>query len=149
MSSDGGAGPEVAQMSSASARVIKPSERSLDAGQTTGMLREAALSSKRMWAGVAFHAPHLFSDWHHHGKYESIIYVVRGLVRIECGTRGMTILEAAPGDFVFIPAGDIHREGNLTDETNEVVLMRYGRGPVLFNVDGPSDPEPASSDGYR
>ena len=117
--------------------VVKAAERHTQTGQTSGMVREEALHSDRIWAGVAHNAPKAFSGWHHHGDYESAIYVLSGHVRIECGSGGRTVLDGDPGDFLFLPPGEIHREGNPTDETTEVVLVRAGQGAVLVNVDGP------------
>jgi uncharacterized RmlC-like cupin family protein len=49
------------------------------------------------------------------------------------------VLDGGPGAFLLIPAREIHREGNPTDGTTEVVLVRAGQGEVVFNVDGPPD----------
>jgi len=118
--------------------VVNAAERHVQTGQTSGMVREQALHSDKMWAGVAHNAPKAFSGWHHHGEYESAIYVLSGHVRIECGPGGRTVLDGGPGAFIFIPAGEVHREGNPTDETTEVVLVRAGQGEVVVNVDGPA-----------
>jgi uncharacterized RmlC-like cupin family protein len=118
--------------------VVSAAERHVQTGQTSGMVREQALHSDKMWAGVAHNAPKAFSGWHHHGEYESAIYVLSGHVRIECGPGGRTVLDGGPGSFIFIPAREIHREGNPTDETTEVVLVRAGQGEVVVNVDGPA-----------
>jgi uncharacterized RmlC-like cupin family protein len=119
------------------AKVVKVGERHVQTTQTTGMVREQALHSDKMWAGVAHNAPNVFSGWHHHGDYESAIYVLSGRIRIECGPGGRTVLEGGPGDFLLIPAREIHREGNPTDETTEVVLVRAGQGEVVVNVERP------------
>lgn len=119
-------------------KVVKVAERHAQTGQTSGMRREEAFQSGRMWAGVAHNAPKAFSGWHHHGDYESAIYVLSGRIRIECGPGGSTLLEGGPGDFLFIPAGEVHREGNPLDETAEVVLVRAGQGEVVVNVDRPA-----------
>ena len=118
-------------------QVVKVAERHKQTGQTSGMVREEAMHSDKLWAGVAHNAPKVFSGWHHHGDYESAIYVLSGRIRIECGPGGRTVLEGGPGDFLFIPAGEIHREGNPIDETTEVVLVRAGQGEVVVNVDRP------------
>jgi uncharacterized RmlC-like cupin family protein len=47
------------------------------------------------------------------------------------------VLDGGPGDFLLIPAREIHREGNPTDTTTEVVLVRAGQGEVVVNVEGP------------
>jgi uncharacterized RmlC-like cupin family protein len=101
------------------------------------MVREEAFRSSRLWAGTAKNEPKLFSGWHHHGAFDSAIYVLRGRVRIECGPGGKTILDARTGDYLFIPAGEIHREGNPGDETAEVVVVRGGQGEIVVNVSGP------------
>jgi uncharacterized RmlC-like cupin family protein len=120
------------------AKVVKPDECHTQTGQTSGMVRKEAFHSDKMWAGVAHNAPKAFSGWHHHGDYESVIYVLSGHVRIECGPGGRTVLEGAAGDFLVIPAREIHREGNPTDATTDVVLVRAGQGEVVVNVDGPA-----------
>ncbi len=120
------------------ARVVKVAERNVQTGQTSGMVREEAVHSDKMWAGVAHNAPKAFSGWHHHGDYESAIYVLSGHVRVECGAGGRTVLDAGPGDFLHIPAREIHREGNPTDTTSEIVVVRAGQGDVVVNVAGPA-----------
>ena len=117
--------------------VVKAGQRHTQTGQTSGMVREEAFHSDNVWAGVAHNAPNAVSGWHHHGDHESTIYVVSGRIRIECGPSGRTVLEGGPGDFVFIPAREIHRERNPTDDTTEIVLVRAGQGEVVVNVDGP------------
>jgi uncharacterized RmlC-like cupin family protein len=119
-------------------RVVRAAERNIQTGQTSGMVREEAFKTENVWAGVAKNAPKAFSGWHHHGEYESAIYVLSGRVRIECGPGGRTVLDGGPGDFIFVPAGEIHREGNPTDGTSEIVLVRAGQGEVVVNVDGPA-----------
>jgi len=120
------------------AKVVKAADRHVQTSQTSGMVREEAFHSDNTWAGVAHNAPQAFSGWHHHGDYESVIYVLKGNVRIECGPGGRTVLEANPGDFLLIPPREIHREGNPTDGTAEIVLVRAGQGEVVVNVDGPA-----------
>jgi len=120
------------------AKVVRPAERHTQTGQTSGMVREEAFHSDNTWAGVARTAPKALSGWHHHGDHESVIYVLAGRIRIECGAGGRTVLEGGPGDFLLIPAREVHREGNPTDETTDIVLVRAGQGEVVVNVDGPA-----------
>lgn len=120
------------------AKVVKVAERHKQTTQTSGMVREEAFHSDKAWAGVARNAPQAISGWHHHGDYESVIYVLTGHVRIECGPGGRTVLDGGPGDFLVIPAKEIHREGNPTDGTTEIVLVRAGQGEVVVNVEGPA-----------
>jgi uncharacterized RmlC-like cupin family protein len=120
------------------ARVIRPSDRHRQTGQTAGMLREEAVHTPGLWAGVVFTEAGRFSSWHHHGTYESLIYVVRGNVQLECGPGGKTTLRARPGDCIFVPRGEIHREGNDGLEESEIVVIRSGSGELVVNVAGPA-----------
>jgi len=80
----------------------------------------------------------MVSGWHHHGDYESVIYVLTGRFRMESGPAGTSVFDAAPGDFLFVPRGAIHREGNPSDDEGTAVVVRTGRGDPVVNVDGPA-----------
>ena len=56
---------------------------------------------------------------------------------MEFGPGGTESVEGGPGDFVRIPKGVVHREGNPGTEPNEAIVFRVGEGEVLVNVDGP------------
>ena len=117
-------------------RKIRPEERST--GQPTpGMTREEAIATPVMWSGSARTAPGMVSGWHHHGAFETSIYVLSGAVRMEFGPGGSEILEAGPGDFFFVPRGAIHRESNPSGVEAEIIVTRSGTGKPVVNVDGP------------
>jgi uncharacterized RmlC-like cupin family protein len=116
---------------------VRPSERKLAAGQTPGLIREEAIQTDRIWAGIARTQPGNLSGWHHHGEWETIAYVITGAVQLEFGPGGRETVLGEPGDYVFIPKGEIHRESNPTPIEQTLVIVRIGSGPVLFNVDGP------------
>ena len=80
----------------------------------------------------------MISGWHHHGDYDTSIYVVSGGLRMECGPGGTVVVEAGPGDFLHVPKGAIHRESNPQDTDGQAVVVRAGQGPPVFNVDGPA-----------
>jgi uncharacterized RmlC-like cupin family protein len=120
-------------------RLIRPTERT--EGQfTDGMLREEAVAIAGLWAGFLRTAPSMVSGWHHHGDYESVIYVVDGALRMEFGPGGRDVLEAGPGDFLHVRKGAIHRESNPTEREATAVVVRAGQGGVVVNVDGPEEP---------
>jgi uncharacterized RmlC-like cupin family protein len=105
-------------------RMITPDQRTEGAG-TSGMVREEAVATEGMWAGVARTEPRMVSGWHHHGDYESAIYVLTGGLRMEFGPDGAEVLDATPGDFVYVAPGAVHRESNPT-------------GPMLIFIPGTS-----------
>jgi len=118
--------------------LIRPSDRHQQTGQTAGMVREEAIHTDGMWIGVVRTEAGRSSSWHHHGTHESVIYVVSGQVRLECGPGGTTKLDAREGDCLYIPPGEIHREGNDGHEESEIVVFRSGSGDLVVNVPGPA-----------
>jgi uncharacterized RmlC-like cupin family protein len=118
--------------------------RKVSAGQrtegqyTAGMLREEALATDDIWAGLVRTEAGMTSGWHHHGDYETAIYVLAGRLRMESGVGGNDVLEAAPGDFVLVPRRAVHRESNPSGEESKLIVMRAGHGEVVFNEDGPA-----------
>jgi uncharacterized RmlC-like cupin family protein len=103
------------------------------------MAREQAVDTDGMWAGFVRTTPGATSAWHHHGDYESTIYVVSGAMRMEFGHGGGDAIEGGPGDFFYVPPWAIHREGNPTDEEAHLIVVRAGTGPAVTNVDAPAD----------
>ena len=68
----------------------------------------------------------------------TVIYVVSGALRIECGAGGTHVVEGGPGDFVRVPPGAIHRESNPADDVNRLVVVRVGHGVPTVNVGSPA-----------
>jgi uncharacterized RmlC-like cupin family protein len=101
------------------------------------MTREEAVQAEGIWAGLARTSPGMVSGWHHHGEYESVIYVLTGGLRMESGPGGRDVIDAVPGDFVHVPKGAIHRESNPAGQEATIVVVRSGTGEPVVNVDGP------------
>jgi uncharacterized RmlC-like cupin family protein len=118
-------------------RQVPPTDR-VEADPTPGMVRERAIDVEGLWAGLVRTAPGGASGWHHHGEYETSIYVASGQLRMESGADGASVIEAQPGDFLHVPAGAIHRESNPGDGESQLVVVRAGHGPPTINVDGPA-----------
>ena len=118
-------------------RSVPPAERTPQPS-AGGMVREEAVATPGMWAGLARTSPGADSGWHHHGDYESTIYVLSGQIRMESGPGGASVLEAGPGDFLYVAPGAIHRELNPGDAESQLVVVRGGSGPPVINVDGPA-----------
>jgi uncharacterized RmlC-like cupin family protein len=117
--------------------VVSP-ERRKPGPATPGMDRQEAVATDGMWSGVARTEAGMMSGWHHHGGYETTIYVLTGSLRMEFGPDGSKTLEAGPGDFVYVPKGAVHRESNPSTEPADIVVVRAGRGESTINVDGPA-----------
>ena len=119
--------------------LIAANERS-EGDPTPGMVREQAIAVEGMWAGLVRTEAHMISGWHHHGDHDTAVYVVEGGVRMEFGPGGRDVIEAGPGDFIHVPKGVIHREGNPADRESQIVVVRAGNGPPTVNVAGPHVP---------
>lgn len=117
-------------------RLVRPPDR-VEADPTPGMTRERAISVDGLWAGLVRTEPGSDSGWHHHGDYETSIFVARGTLRMESGPGGSDVVEAVAGDFVHVPGHVVHREGNRSSEESHLVVVRAGHGIPTINVAGP------------
>jgi uncharacterized RmlC-like cupin family protein len=119
-------------------RVLPPAgRRPPDGPVTPGMHRLEALAEDGVWLGTVDTEPGVLTGWHHHGDYETYIYVTRGDARLDTYIDGaIRRHEAAEGSFIVVPRQTVHREGSASAEGVQAVLVRIGRGQVVFNVDG-------------
>ena len=122
----------------AETHLVKATERRKETTQTPGMSREEAVRTEAVWAGLAVTAERTFSGWHHHGAYESVIYVLQGQLRLEFGAGGSKKIDANVGDTLYVAPGEIHREGNPGVDDSEIYVVRSGSGDIVINVDGPA-----------
>jgi uncharacterized RmlC-like cupin family protein len=106
------------------------------------MHREEALAEPGVWLGTVKTEPHTLTGWHHHGGYETWIYVLDGAARIDTWLDGdLQRHEAGPGSFIHVPAGIVHREGSASPTGMAAVLVRIGDGQLVFPAEGPPDHE--------
>lgn len=118
-------------------RHVTPEQR-VEADPTPGMVREQAIAVEGLWSGLVRTAPGAVSGWHHHGEYETSIYVAAGTLRMESGEGGGTVVEAVAGDFLHVPPGAVHRESNPGTDESRLVVVRAGHGVPTVNVEGPA-----------
>ena len=118
--------------------IVRPGDR-IEGDPTPGMVREQALSIEGMWAGLVKTEAGMISGWHHHGEYDTSIYVIDGTLRMESGSNGENVVDAGPGDFLHVPKGAVHRESNPGSTQSRIVVVRAGHGPAVINVDGPAE----------
>ena len=119
-------------------RVVRAGELRPAEG-TAAMHRKSALDQEGLWAGTVVTDAGMDSGWHHHGDNSSVIYVLRGRIRIDFGPGGGESVEGSDGDFILVPPRSVHRETTPGEPVHGVVF-RAGSGQILFNVDGP-EPE--------
>jgi len=113
-------------------RVVREGEL-LATDPTSGMVRRRAFEVPGLWAGQVVTEPGAVSGWHHHDSNVSMLYVVRGVLRLECeGVEGW--VDAVAGDYVRVPAFTVHRESNPGGEPSLAVIARSGDGVPTVNV---------------
>ncbi len=117
--------------------LVTPAERK-PGPSTPGMDRQQAFATDGTWSGFVRTEPDMVSGWHHHGVYETVIYILTGALKMEFGPNGSSTVEAGPGDFVYVPKGAVHRESNPSAEPADIIVVRAGSGESTFNVDGPA-----------
>jgi uncharacterized RmlC-like cupin family protein len=117
-------------------RRVAPEER-IEGAATPGMIREEAVATGGMWAGLVRTEAGMVSGWHHHAAYETAIYVISGALHMEFGAGGAETLDGRPGDFLYVAPGAVHRESNPGDQESQIVIVRSGSGVPVLNVDGP------------
>ncbi|HZN14546.1 MAG TPA: cupin domain-containing protein [Acidimicrobiales bacterium] len=95
------------------------------------------VGSAGIYAAVVTTAPGAATRRHHHGDCETAIYVLSGQASFSSGPTGVeNTLDAAAGDFVYIPAGEVHVEQNAsTTEELVVIVARNCSDAVTIYVD--------------
>lgn len=122
-------------------RHVRAGSLTADTAQTPGMVRTEAISnrtvgSEKLWMGQTSVAPHTASGDHHHGEAETAIYVVSGRPRFVFAEGAEEVrIDAAPGDFIFVPPYAPHREENpWPDEEAVVVISRSSQDAIVVNL---------------
>jgi uncharacterized RmlC-like cupin family protein len=129
-------------------RIVRGSKLDLNTPQTPDMTRAAAIThptagANKLWAGTATIHPNAKTAPHHHGKLESVIYVVSGHARMRWGDRLEFVAEAGPGDFIYVPPFVPHQEINANqDNPLACVVVRNDQEPIVVNLDIPPAESP-------
>jgi len=122
-------------------RIVQNNQLDLNTPQTPGMTRAAAINramtgASKLWAGTVSVHPNAKTAPHHHGKLESIIYVISGRARMRWGERLEFVADAGAGDFIYVPPFVPHQEINaLTNEPLMCVVVRSDQEPIVVNLD--------------
>ena len=126
---------------------ITPADRLTSVGQHAGMERSIAISaplvgSQRLYSSIVSTAPGDKTRIHHHGDCETSIYILSGTRALHVGPDRRRARRSTPtaGDFIYIPAGEIHVEENAsTTEPLVVVLTRNCPDSHVVYLDGGPD----------
>jgi uncharacterized RmlC-like cupin family protein len=121
---------------------VRPTDRTTSTGQNSDMERSIAVSAELvgsvgLYSSIVTTAPGGKTRIHHHGECETSIFVLSGRARYTWGPTGLEhAMDADAGDFVYIPAGEVHVEENASDsEPLVVVLSRNCPGSIVHYLD--------------
>jgi uncharacterized RmlC-like cupin family protein len=121
-------------------RIVRPDQLDFNAPSWPGMRLGAAIThasagATKIWAGAVTIPPKAQTGPHHHGKLESVIYVVSGQARMRWGERLEYFADAGPGDFIYVAPHVPHQEMNVSpNEALVCVLVRTDQDPVVVKV---------------
>jgi uncharacterized RmlC-like cupin family protein len=117
--------------------VTKSSSLKESGGQTEGMIRQNALVNLTdgICASRMIAKPHSGSAVHHHGEQDTVVFAFSGYGTI-VSEGGKKKQKLDPGDYALIPAYAEHQEVNEGDEEVVWCIVRSGKEPKVFNLDG-------------
>ncbi|MCO4762963.1 MAG: cupin domain-containing protein [Myxococcales bacterium] len=96
-------------------------------------VRRQAFDDGHVWMGVVTTEPGSASPWHHHGEYDTYVYLLAGEGTVEFGEGGTerkTFI--ADGSVAKVPKGLVHREVNTGSVQNKFLIFRVGEGEPVF-----------------
>jgi uncharacterized RmlC-like cupin family protein len=120
--------------------VAHPADFDPGTAQTPGSLRLAAVTHDHhietgMWGGTFLVEPGARTGIHHHGKQETIVYVLEGESLVRWGEHGESELHVHAGDFLHVPAWTPHMEINPSNEHPfRWVVVRSTPEPIVVNL---------------
>lgn len=123
-----------------SIRVVRPGQLDSATAQTPGSRRFGAIHSgagieSPMWGGLFLVQPGARTGIHHHGKQDTIAYVLSGSSYVRWGERGEFDATLQAGDFLFVPAWLPHQEMNpSSDVPFQWVVVRSTSEPIVVNL---------------
>ena len=104
-------------------------------------ISKPTVGSERLYSSIVSTAPGDRTRIHHHGDCETSIYILAGAADYTWGPTGVEqSMAATAGDFIYIPAGEIHVEANASaTEPLVVVLTRNCPDSHVVYLDGGPD----------
>ena len=128
------------QESNSAISVVHPAELSGETQQTPGSLRLAAIAAMNgivssLWAGIFVVEPSAKTGIHHHGKQDTVVYVLEGEARVRWGNLGEHSATVGAGDFLHVPGWLPHQEINPSKEHPfRWVVVRSTPEPIVVNL---------------
>jgi len=120
--------------------IVRPTQFDRGTAQTPGSERRSAIAANNgiateLWGGIFVVEPGARTGIHHHGKQETIAYVLEGDSLVRWGEGGEHSATAHAGDFIHVPAWLPHMEINPSGDHRFVwVVVRSTAQPIVINL---------------
>jgi uncharacterized RmlC-like cupin family protein len=120
--------------------IVHPGELSSETRQTPGSLRLSAIPAMHgitssLWAGIFLVEPSAKTGIHHHGKQDTVVYVLEGEANIRWGNLGEHSATVRAGDFLHVPSWLPHQKLNPSKEHPfRWVVVRSTPEPIVVNL---------------
>jgi uncharacterized RmlC-like cupin family protein len=124
----------------AAIHIVSPAKFDSGTAQTPGSERRAAIAptlgiASTIWGGLFKVDPGSRTAIHHHGRQETIAYVLSGSCEVRWGEKGEFSARARPGDFIHVPAFLPHMEINPSKLVPfRWVVVRSTATPIVINL---------------
>ena len=122
-------------------RVIGPEEQPLSMAAGAFQRRVGVSAdvggAARLWSALVELAPGAVSQPHHHAECESSIYMLEGEARFYAGERLEQRVDANAGDFILVPAHEVHVEQNRSQTRALRMIVTRSPRDVVVHVPAP------------
>jgi len=118
-------------------KIVHAGELDMNTPQTSGMTRAAAIThartgAEKLWAGTMVVQPDAKTGPHHHGELETVLYVVKGRVRMRWGDH-LELSEEDQGGRFYLCAALRAASGDQRKSKRD---LRGGRGEKRARAGG-------------
>lgn len=115
------------------ADLLENTTQTLNARRVSGVSKENS-DVESLWLGKVYTGPGEVSDPHHHGEVETAGYVFEGDAYIRYGERFENIVYMTAGDYIYVPPGIPHIEGNRSLSKELVWMTARALDNVVVNL---------------
>ena len=94
--------------------------------------------AERLWSAEVEMLPGAVSKPHHHSDCETSIYIIQGSARFYAGDSLEQLLDAGPGDFVWVPSNEVNVEQNTSADQSLHMIVTRSPNDVTVEVAAPA-----------
>jgi len=116
-------------------KVVRLSDLDSSTDQTKNMPRKTAIQTKNLWIGRVTGEKAMDSGKHHHGKAETVGFIISGATNLLYGENYKKYVHYAPGDFLRVPMYLPHIEQNPSKNSTVEFLTARNPENIVVNLE--------------